>query len=121
MSLNLNLLKRVAKKSPHDKYNHSSLIYSGSRLISFGYNHSNTHAEVHAIIKLFRLYRNKGIENRRYPNNLHLISFMQKRRSGNSGSSYPCSNCIEWIKRAGIRKVTYFNQQGQPCQMILKF
>src|SRR5574343_306728 len=115
--MNRNQMRRLANRSTHKLYCHSALIYSGSRLLAVGYNHEYMHAEVHAIKRLRALYR-EDIGNSRRPTNLHIISFMQKRRSWNVGNSLPCPNCMRAIRLAGIRKITFFNGP-ETCQMSL--
>lgn len=55
--------------------------------------------------------------NTRLPSNLHIISFMQRRKTGNMGTSIPCGDCWERIKRAGIRRLTFWNEDGEVCQI----
>lgn len=114
MDINIRRMDKLADYSTHKRYCHSALIFSGSRLLSVGYNKANCHAEVMAIRRLFRITR----AGNRIPKNLHLISFMRKRASGNIGNSCPCENCYKEIKRIGIRKVTFFIGD-EACQMIL--
>jgi deoxycytidylate deaminase len=113
--LHLSQLKRIANRSSHHRYLHSALIYSGARLLSIGYNNEKHHAEVMAINRLQAIYRT---DNSRFPNNLNLISFMQKRVSRSIGNSFPCPNCLSRIKKLGIRKVTFFNGET-PCQVLI--
>lgn len=103
--MNLNQMMRIAKNSDHKLYNHCALILSGNRLLSYGYNSGTLHAEESAIRRLDRLYRTN---NSRKPRNLHLISFMIKRKTGFFGSSYPCPDCWNIIEKNHIRTVTYF-------------
>lgn len=113
--MNLTLLEKIANHSPHNKYLHSCLIYSGSRLLSYGYNDKDRHAEIMAINRLSALYRTG---NSRYPTNLHLISYRHKRATGLIGNSLPCNECMKAIIKARIKKVTFFNG-NVPCQLIL--
>ena len=116
---NLTILQRVASKSKHRRYHHSAIIFSGSKLLSFGYNVDGTHAEVMAIRRFQRLFK-RGRDNNSYPTNLHLVSFMARALGANPGNSCPCPNCFDAITRAGIKKVTYFTSEGIPCQLLLK-
>jgi deoxycytidylate deaminase len=118
MSLQLRILQRVASKSKHRRYHHSAIVFSGSKLLSFGYNVDGTHAEVMAIRRFQRLYK-RGKDRTSIPTNLHLVSFMQYSRTSNPGNSCPCPNCFNAILNAGIKKVTYFNLRGEPCQLTL--
>lgn len=106
--MNLQMMMRIAKNSDHRLYNHVALILSGNRVLSYGYNSGSLHAEESAIRRLDRLYRT---ENSRKPRNLHLISFMVKRKNGSFGNSFPCGECWKIIKENHIRAVTYFNRR----------
>src|SRR3989304_10146626 len=106
--MNLNQMRRIAGKSLHPRYHHSELIFSGNRLLSYGYNFRETHAEESAIKRLLRRNR-RGMDSTSLPNNLHLVSFMYKKSTGNMGNSLPCSHCMELIKLNGIKTVTYFD------------
>lgn len=114
MELNIRRMNKLADSSTHKRYCHSALIFSGSRLLAVGYNKANCHAEVMALRRLSRISR----AGNRIPKNLHLISFMRKRASGNVGNSCPCENCYSEIRRAGIRRLTFFIG-NEACQMIL--
>ena len=118
MSLGLTILQRLANKSKHRRYHHSAIIFSGSKLLSFGYNVDGTHAEIMAIRRFQRAYK-RGRDNNSYPTNLHLVSFMSRVIGNSLGNSCPCPNCFDAITRAGIKKVTYFNSNGEPCQLLL--
>lgn len=117
--MNLNQMRRIADSSTHQRYHHAALIFSGSRLLSYGYNFGTTHAEESAIKRLSRRSR-RGINNSSMPSNLHLISFMYKKSSGNMGYSLPCDSCMHLLKLKGIRTITYFNREQEPCQMIIQ-
>lgn len=111
--MNLNLMKRIAKRSPHARYQHCSLIFAGSRLISYGYNRDDLHAEIVAINRMNALFRN---ENTRRPRNLHMVNFMIKKKTGNIGNSYPCPSCMAAMEEAGIRVLTYMAASGHFLQ-----
>lgn len=115
--MNLNQMRRIADKSTHNRYHHSALIFSGSRLLSYGYNFGTTHAEELAIKRLLR--RNRIGHKITLPSNLHLISFMYKKSSGNMGNSLPCPDCMDLIKSVPIRTITYFDRRQVPCQLII--
>ena len=107
--MNLNLMKRIAMHSDHKSYKHVALIFSGGRLLSYGYNTNTMHAEVSALKRLDRIYRTY---NSRRPRNLHLVSFMLRKKTGNIGSSSPCDSCWDAIVGAKVRTVTYYNHSS---------
>jgi hypothetical protein len=100
--VNIALLSRRARQSPHFRYQHCALLFS-SRLLAWGYNTGTLHAEESALRRLDRIYR-PG--NTRRPSNLHLVSFMLRRRDGSSGTSEPCEKCAALLREAGVRRVT---------------
>ena len=117
--MNLNQMRRIASKSEHDKYCHSALIFDGPRLLSYGYNFRHIHAEASAIKRLLRRTR-IGHSKTTLPNNLHLISFMYKKSSGNMGNSLPCPDCMDLIKTVPIKTITYFDSRRTPWQLIIQ-
>jgi hypothetical protein len=110
--MNINHLTRIANKSQHFKYQHCSLIYSGSRLITYGYNRTNLHAEIVAINRLNAWLR---VGNSPRPRNLHMINFMIRRMTGTIGNSYPCEDCQLALAKANIKLHTWF-EKGKVCQ-----
>lgn len=115
--MNLNQMKRIASKSHHSKYCHSVLILDKDRVLSYGFNSNHKHAEVNAIRRLYR--RNRIGIHYNLPKNLHLVSYMYKRKSGNPGNSQPCIQCMGVIRETRLFKtITYF-QENKPCQIKL--
>lgn len=91
--------------SPHTKYQHCSLIFAGSRLISYGYNRTSIHAEIVAINRL-----NAWLRNQRWrPRNLHMVNFMIRKKTGIPGNSYPCDKCYANAILNGIKTITCFD------------
>lgn len=107
------MMKKIAKMSPHARYQHCSLIFAGSRLLAYGYNREHIHAERVAINRLNALLRN---DNTPRPKNLHMVNFMIKRKSNNTGNSYPCLICITAMEEAGIKTITYMAASGHFLQ-----
>jgi tRNA(Arg) A34 adenosine deaminase TadA len=107
------MMRKIADRSTH-RYRHCSIIFAGSRLLTYGYNRGDTHAEIMAIRRLNQLYRT---ENSARPRNLHIVNFMYKGSSGNPGNSAPCDNCNRAIYKAGIRRIAYYNQRYGFIQM----
>lgn len=112
--MNLNHLKRVAQMSTHQRYNHCTLLFGGSRLLSVGYNTGNIHSEIMALKRLDQVLRN---HNSPRPNNLHIINAMFKTMSGNMGNSFPCRQCVIALRDAGIKRVTWFGSDGIAYQV----
>lgn len=98
-------MKKIASKSTHPRVNHAALIFAGSRLIATGYNTKTCHAEISAIKKLWNWMGSR----RTQPRNLHLISVMIKKKTGDFGNSAPCARCLTMIHAVGIKSFTYFN------------
>lgn len=98
------MMKKIAKMSPHARYQHCSLIFAGSRLLAYGYNREGIHSEIVAINRLNALLRN---DNSKRPRNLHMINLMIKKKNGKLGNSCPCDNCMAAIMSSNIKTVTY--------------
>ena len=111
--MNINKMIRVASMSTHSRYQHCSIIFAGSRLLTYGYNHGEVHAEIMAINRLEALIRN----HMRRPRNLHMINFMIKRKTGKIGNSIPCDGCYLASMNAGIKTITFINSAGKPVQL----
>lgn len=109
--MNLNQMKKIAKKSDHHRYQHCSLIYAGPRLLAYGYNTVKEHSEIVALRRLSQIYRTKNTQR---PKNLHMVNLMIKRRSGSLGNSFPCPRCYNAMLKQGINFVTSFNEKGVP-------
>ena len=115
--INYRRLVKVAEQSNHHRYLHSVLIFAGSKFLTSGYNSEGIHAEVRAIRRLARI--SKPGKERKQPRNLHLISFMLRRNSRDSGNSRPCASCERYISESGIKKITFF-EDGKICQLLMK-
>lgn len=99
MTIPLKLMKKLANRSDHKKSLHASILISGGRILSQGYNLNSKHSEVRAISPLWPGYAIGSV----------MINLMVKRKSGELGNSKPCPKCRELLKKEGIRKVIYFN------------
>lgn len=114
--MNLNQLTRIAKMSPHHRYQHCSLIFAGSRLIVYGYNRADLHAEIVAINRLNAWLRTGN----KRPRNLHMVNFMIKRKTGTIGDSYPCEYCYATAMAAGINLITCFGSKTDVAQLQIR-
>ncbi len=99
MTVPFSKLLTVAKKSPHYKNQHSTLVFRGGSLISSGYNHDDIHSEVVALGKLWPSKRK----------NTTVVNLMIKTKSRNFGNSKPCSECDSFLKQNGVSKVVWFD------------
>jgi hypothetical protein len=89
----------VAKKSPHPKNKHSTLVFRGGSLLNTGYNHDGIHSEVNALDDLWPSKR-KGVT---------VVNLMIQTRSGNFGVSRPCQSCMIYLIKNGIKKIIWFD------------
>jgi len=103
--MNLRMLRRISKRSTHQRFNHVAIITAGKRVLATGYNRGELHAEEVAIRRLAHITRNSGGSPN--PSSLTLTSLMFKRKNGNIGESFPCNDCLQLINKAKIRWVTY--------------
>ena len=63
------------------------------------------HAEMDCLNKASKLFPLEGME-------LHVTRFL---KDGRPAISKPCFHCMEHIRRAGIKKVHYFDRDGNWC------
>lgn len=101
------MARRIAARSDHKLFHHVAIITSGKRVLAFGYNRGELHAEEIAIRRLNAYTRNNGGP----PHSLTLTSIMFKRKNGVLGtSSFPCNKCLLKMEKANIRWVTYIDR-----------
>ena len=113
---------------PQKGYKLGSALYAGSVLLSVGFNDwsktsrhathntwtGNIHAEIMSLIK-----------RRHYDNPKNLILYVSRtttnsrRTVDQTGCSRPCNNCMAAIRAAGVRRVRFYNEQGQPEEIKL--
>ena len=97
-------------------------LFHGSRLLSIGANRWHTHpasnnedftrslhAEHVALIKRWHYD---------IPSRMTLY-VARKREDGTIGNSKPCTNCVRLCKLAGVRRVWFYDQEGQPKEVTL--
>jgi deoxycytidylate deaminase len=113
-------------------YRIGAAVYSSGNLLSIGFNTynkttpasagkigsagniftGNFHAEVSAIIK-----------RKHYENPRNLIIYVSRTIYNSHGKeidnacSMPCNNCLALIKQAGIRRIRYYDQNGEAQEM----
>lgn len=103
-------------------------LYAGSNLLASGHNvwnkttphssHSgyngNTHAEISCLVK------RKHYD---YSNNLIIYVYRATTDSQQTKSQYacsrPCARCLDAIKIAGVRRVRFFDENGDPAEIKL--
>jgi len=105
-------------------------LFSGSNLLSFGYNDwnktspnarnptyvGNVHAEVMALNRRWHYDKSKN-----------LILYISRTCSNSEktktfdGCSRPCDNCMKAIKEFGISRIRYFDEYGFPSETKLYY
>ena len=113
---------------PQVGYRVGAALYASNNLISNGYNvwgkttpmtkHEtyvgNLHAEMLAISK-----------RRHYDNSSNLTLYVWRSVTNSSktkyeaGCSRPCPNCMKLIKFAGVRRVRFYDETGNPAEIKL--
>ena len=110
---------------PQKGYKLGSALYAGSILLSVGFNDwtktsrhashdtwiGNIHAEIMALIKR-RHYDN--------PKNLILYVSRTTTTSALNGCSRPCGNCLAAMDAAGVRRVRFYDEDGNPAEIKLR-
>lgn len=89
---------------------HSAAILKGKKIISTGFSHqrgcingkscSSMHAEYHAI------HNRKSYKG-------YSIIIIRSDNNGNLLNSYPCNECLYYIRRSGIKKVYFSDDNGK--------
>jgi pyrimidine deaminase RibD-like protein len=88
-------------KSNH-KFRHGVVVTRGGAVVAIGYNHCETHAEYHALSKLWPSER-RGLT----------LWSVRISNSGKLNMARPCPTCMELLKKSGIRKVYFSNSKGE--------
>lgn len=94
--MNLTLLKRVALRSDHDQFKHATIVLRGGAVVSYGTNLGKRHSEV---VALNKIWPNKRVGCTVV--NIRII------KDGSFGNSKPCERCEKYLKKNGIKKVSY--------------
>lgn len=97
---------KLCKKSTHKQHHHAAVAVVGGAIKAIGYNHGTTHAEVHALQKLWPSERKK----------VKLYSFRFS-KSGKWAMAKPCSNCEQYLRDNGIKTVYYTDNDGEIVKM----
>jgi len=96
--MNIELLKKISKRSDHKSFHHAVLVLKSSALLAQGYNVRYRHAEIMALEKLWPSKR-MGTT---------IISFMV-RKSGSFGNSFPCDDCWRYLVENKVSKIIYYD------------
>ena len=104
----INKLKNESVNSTCKKHKHSAAIFDKNNIFSIGFNHyingdlMTLHAEIHAISRLPRdLIYGKW------------IMVIRVNTKSELKNSRPCNECIDKLKKKGIKKVFYSNDDGK--------
>lgn len=96
--------RKIAGKSTHVNYPMVALSLRGGNIIEWGVNRytkqdwpKTTHCERHLLEKLAE----RGV------GNLGKILVLRFRGNGSLGMARPCESCLEKLRDAGIRRVTF--------------
>lgn len=113
-------LKRAvtyAEKSEHGIYRLGAIIVRNGNVISFGWNKNRTHpkaknytrkihAELAALISDYRNFYGNAL----YYGDMYVVRVTN---GGKMATSKPCKDCWILLKEAGLKSVTYIDEQGR--------
>lgn len=99
--------RKLAARSNHAWAHHACIITKGGKVVSFGANQNEAHAEAIALYRLPQRARGCRIDARG-----HVLWSMRFNMSGTFGNAKPCRNCEGMIRACGIRTVVYSTPQG---------
>ncbi len=103
----IQLLKNIASNSPV-KYKHSAALLQGNKVITVGnnkhldikYNNEGIKISIHAEIDCMSNCKNvKGLD----------LIVIRVNKKGELRNSKPCQECLEKLRKKGIRNVIYSN------------
>lgn len=103
-----NVALKLCAKSGHHQHHHAAIVVSGGAIVAMGYNHGDTHAEVHALSKLWPNKR-KNVK----------VYSMRFRKNGTWAMAKPCKNCENFLRDNGVKTVYYTDEAGLMVKMKL--
>src|ERR1700678_791308 len=98
-------------------------LMAGSRILAVGYNRWHSHPSSDNVEFNRSLHaENVAIIRRQHYDKLsgHLKLYVARRlASGEMGCSKPCANCIALARLAGVRRIWFYDHDGQPKEITL--
>ncbi len=89
-------IKTLATRSNHSRFNHGAIVLKGGAIQSMGYNFNDTHAEVHALKKL-------------WPSKRAGTTVFNLRFAVNSiSNSRPCDSCMDYMVQNSVKNIWFF-------------
>lgn len=102
LPVSLNILRKIAAGSNHHSYFHVAVVMRGGVILAMECNQVGHHAEVRALEQLWPSDR-LGVK-------VFSLRFTSKRQILTSAK--PCSECEAYMRRYGVKKVVYSNEDG---------
>ena len=98
-------------------------LYSGSRLLSVGANRWHSHPASDNNDEFCRSLHAEHcalVRRQHYDAPSRMTLYVARRREdGSLGCSKPCGNCMELARFAGVRRVWYYDQNGEAKEIVL--
>lgn len=97
-------------------------LFHGSRLLSIGANRWNTHpaSNNENFTRSLHAEHCALVRRQHYDAPSRMTLYVaRKREDGSLGCSKPCPNCIALARLAGVRRVWFYDTNGQPKEMTL--
>lgn len=115
-------IAQVASRQSNARHSRrvGSALFSGSVLLTIGYNtYRTTHPEAKEFCNIHAEHR--AIIRRRYYETRKKLSLYVYRETsdGKLACSKPCPNCQKLLLEAGVSRVYFINDNGQPMEIRL--
>jgi len=98
-------------------------LFHGSRLLSIGANRWHTHPASHNTKEFDRTLHAEAVallRRQHYSSPRRLTLFVaRKHEDGSLGCSKPCANCMALARLAGVRRIWFYDQNGQSKEALL--
>jgi len=98
-------------------------LFHGSRLLSIGANRWHTHPASHNTKEFNRTLHAEAVAllRRAHYDAPHRLTLYvaRKHEDGTLGCSRPCANCMALARLAGVRRVFFYNHEGNPEEVLL--
>lgn len=92
----LKKLERLSTHSNHSRFNHGAIVLRGGAIQSVGYNFNDTHAEIHALKKLW--------PSKRAGTTVFNLRFTTR----SLGNSRPCDGCMAFMELHSIKNIWFY-------------
>lgn len=121
--LSVALAASLLSNAPRVGLRLGAALYHGSRLLSVGANRWSTHPDSDnndVFCRSLHAEHCALVRRQHYDAPSRMTLYVARRREdGSMGCSKPCQNCTALARLAGVRRVWFYDQNGQAKEVLL--